>query len=105
MATPEPQQVTKEMVEEALYLVIDPELGWNIMDLGLVYDIHIVGGNVQIEMTMTTPGCPMGQSITQGVERAVGGLPGVENVYVEIVWNPPWSPDKMSERARAHFGF
>ncbi|WP_164669490.1 metal-sulfur cluster assembly factor [Virgibacillus doumboii] len=92
-------------VGASLFEVIDPELGVNIMDLGLVYGIAVdVEDNVKIVMTLTTPGCPMHDSIKTGVMRRVSKVEGVGNVLVDIVWDPPWSPVKMSDRAKEMLG-
>ncbi len=91
----------KEQIQNALYDVLDPELGINIMDLGLVYEIGIEDEqNVVITMTLTTPGCPMHDSITFGVQNRLRQIEGVQNVDVNIVWEPAWNPDKMSDRAK-----
>jgi metal-sulfur cluster biosynthetic enzyme len=88
----------------ALREVPDPELGCGIVDLGLVYGLIIDGGKVGVQMTVTTPGCPMAGAITSGVEAAVWKIPGVSDVSVEIVWEPPWHPSMMSEAARRQVG-
>jgi FeS assembly SUF system protein len=90
----------REAIIEKLKTVYDPELGLNVYDLGLIYKIEIDDGNVDIEMTLTTPGCPLHSSITQGVENAVYSVPGVKNVHVELVWEPAWSPDRITEEGR-----
>ncbi|MBM7554056.1 metal-sulfur cluster assembly factor [Thalassobacillus pellis] len=88
-------------VEEALYQVIDPELGINIVDLGLVYDIHVSQNNdVHVKMTLTTPGCPLHDSIVGGAETMIYGIDEVNDVKVDLVWHPAWSPDKMSAHAK-----
>ncbi len=97
--------VTEEAVREALRTVVDPELGINVVDLGLVYGIQIDGGKVQVRMTLTAIGCPLAFMVHQMVDQAVRQVPGVESVEVELVWDPPWSPDRMSEEARALLGF
>lgn len=90
-------------LREALHDVIDPELGYNIEDLGLVYDIGIEGGLVDVTMTMTTPGCPAQDYIVSGVEHRLAEEAGVTGVFVTVVWDPPWSPRRMSAEAKAHF--
>ncbi|OZU87986.1 FeS assembly SUF system protein [Virgibacillus indicus] len=93
-------------VGAALFEVIDPELGINIMDLGLVYGIGVdYEDNVEIKMTLTTPGCPMHDSIMNGVKYRVGQLEGVGNVHVDLVWDPAWNPGKMSDKAKEMLGF
>ena len=94
----------EQTVRDALRQVIDPELGCNIVDLGLVYRIQINNGTIAVEMTLTTPGCPMHESIAAGVKAAVLQLPAVEEVNLAIVWDPPWSPDRMTDAGRAMLG-
>ncbi|MGH6956220.1 MAG: iron-sulfur cluster assembly protein [Caulobacteraceae bacterium] len=93
-----------DRIAEALRQVIDPELGYNIVDLGLVYDVTIDGGAVRVVMTTTTPGCPATGYLTQGAGESVSALPQVERVEVELSYNPRWSTDMMSAEAKAHFG-
>ncbi|SHG22815.1 metal-sulfur cluster assembly factor [Ornithinibacillus halophilus] len=93
-------------VGAALFEVIDPELGVNIMDLGLVYGIEAdEDNNVVITMTLTTPGCPMHDSIKNGVTYRVKQIEEVHEVEVNIIWEPAWSPAKMSDKAKAMLGF
>ena len=94
---------TVESVRDALHDVIDPELGFNIVDLGLVYDISIDDGIVDVRMTMTTPGCPAQDYIVTGVERRLADVVGVTGVFVTVVWSPAWSPRLMSPSAKVHF--
>ena len=96
--------VTEATLLEALCQVIDPELGCNIVDLGLIYSLKLDGSKVTVTMTLTTPGCPMHESIRWGVETALLGLEGVESAEVEVVWDPPWHPSMMSEFGRAATG-
>jgi Predicted metal-sulfur cluster biosynthetic enzyme len=93
-----------DQVKLALRKVKDPELNINIIDLGLVYDIRVDGTEVQVDMTLTSPGCPAGPHIIGDVERAVKPLPGVEKVTINLVWDPFWSPDKIEPRVRAYMG-
>jgi metal-sulfur cluster biosynthetic enzyme len=96
--------VTEAEVMNALRYVIDPEIGLNIVDLGLVYNIIIEEAMITITMTLTTPGCPMHSSITGWVENQVNALePGYE-VFVNLVWEPRWTPDMMSDEARQMLG-
>ena len=97
-------QTLADRVRLALRKVKDPELNLNIVDLGLVYDIVVEGGNVQIDMSLTSPGCPAGPQIMGDVERAVKALPGVEHVGLNLVWNPMWTPDRIEPRVRAYMG-
>ena len=83
---------TEEEIRERLYSVEDPELRMSIMELGLVYGIEQHDGNVEITMTLTSPGCPLGPVIHQEVQRALGDLPDVNSVDVKIVWTPKWDP-------------
>lgn len=94
------QPVTQETVLETLQLVIDPELGCNIVDLGLIYDVNIEGSKVSVTMTLTTPGCPMHESISQGAQIALLNLPGVNDAEINVVWDPPWHPSMMTEQGR-----
>ncbi len=96
--------LTENDVRETLRQVVDPEIGCNIVDLGLIYGIIIDGSTIMVQMTLTTPGCPMHESIAAGVERVLRSLPGVEDVDVQIVWDPPWHPSMMSEEGRAQVG-
>ena len=92
-------------VVEALATVIDPELGYNIVDLGLVYDVAVDGGTARIRMTTTRPGCPATNALKRGAEEAAGSVPGIAAVAVDMTWLPPWSPELMSDRAKAALGF
>lgn len=96
--------LTKEQVLEALKQVYDPEIPVDIVNLGLLYDVRIEDGVVQITMTMTSPGCPVTDFIRAEVERIAGALPGVDAVSVEFVWDPPWSPEMMSAEAKRTLG-
>jgi metal-sulfur cluster biosynthetic enzyme len=92
-----------ERVAAALKTVIDPELGYNILDIGLVYGLEAEDGRVRILLTTTTPGCPATAFIREAVENCVGAVPGVGAVEVEMTWQPRWSPERMSDEAKAHF--
>lgn len=100
MAAPQP---TVESVFEALHDVIDPELGYNIVDLGLVYGAEIDDETLRVTMTMTTPGCPAQDYIVMGVRERAMMIPGIGDVDVSVVWEPRWSPQAMSPAAKAHF--
>ena len=89
---------------EALRQVVDPEIDCNIVDLGLIYSVAIEGTKVLVQMTLTTPGCPMHESIAWGAKMALLNLDGVEDAEVQIVWDPPWNPSMMSDLGRAHVG-
>jgi len=95
---------TSDQVKLALRKVKDPELNLNIVDLGLVYEIAVDGSDVQIDMTLTSPGCPAGPQIMGDVERAVKAMPGVDNVTLNLVWQPFWSPDRIEPRVRNYMG-
>ncbi len=98
-------QLQKDLIREMLKDVIDPELGVNIVDLGLVYDSNISEDNdVEVVMTLTSMGCPLGPVIVGEVQRALSGLLGVGQISVRIIWSPPWSPAMMSEDARDELG-
>lgn len=95
---------TSDQVRMALRKVKDPELNLNIIDLGLVYDIAVDGGDVAIDMTLTSPGCPAGPQIMGDVERAAKAMAGVTAVNINLVWEPFWSPEKIEPRVRAYMG-
>lgn len=96
----------EEMVREALREnVIDPEIGVNIVDLGLVYDLAVTDGVAEVTMTLTTPACPLGPYIDSEVRSAVADVPGITGANVNLVWSPPWDPSKMSEDAKLELGF
>lgn len=92
--------VTEEQVREALSTVMDPELGFNIVDLGLVYDIEIDGDTVNVTMTLTYMGCPAGPQMVAAARQAVERLEGVEHANINLVFSPPWTPDMMREEIR-----
>ncbi len=98
-------ELTREKVLEALKRVVDPEIGIDIVNLGLVYDVKIEGGRVHIKMTMTTPGCPLYATLMKSAEEAIKALEGVEEAKVELVWDPPWRPEMMSEEAKEKLGY
>jgi metal-sulfur cluster biosynthetic enzyme len=93
-----------DQVKMALRKVKDPELNLNIIDLGLVYEIALDGSDVNIDMSLTSPGCPAGPQIMGDVERAVKALPGVSNLHLNLVWQPFWTPDRIEPRVRAYMG-
>lgn len=92
--------VTKEEVLKALEVVKDPELRINIVDLGLVYDVNLEENKCRVLMTLTSPACPVGPIITSQAESVLRRLPGIEEASVEITFDPPWTPDMMSERLK-----
>ena len=97
--------VIEAQVMEALQTCFDPEIPVDIYELGLIYEIKVdPSGCVTITMTLTSPACPAAQSIPEDVERKLRAIPGVTDVHVVIVWEPPWDPDKMSEAAKLQLG-
>ncbi len=99
-----PAMITQEDVIDVLREVYDPELHYNIYDLGLVYDVAVNDGNVKILMTLTTPMCPIAPMITEQVEEMLDIMPGVKDVDIDFTFNPPWNPGMMSDEARADLG-
>ncbi|MFN7251769.1 MAG: metal-sulfur cluster assembly factor [Anaerobacillus sp.] len=96
--------LTNEEVYKALEKVLDPELGVDVVNLGLIYDVLVEEDNsVCIKMTLTTPGCPLHDTLTNGVKSAVQCLPNVTKVEVDLVWEPEWTPEKMSPKIRDMF--
>jgi metal-sulfur cluster biosynthetic enzyme len=96
--------IDEQAVWDALREVVDPEIGINLVDLGLIYSIRIDGSRVSVTMSLTTPGCPMHESLARGVKIALLRLDPVEEANVEVVWDPPWSPAMMTPEARAQMG-
>ena len=96
---------SKEEVVEALRQVEDPELGMDIVDLGLFYGAEIEGPNVKINYTLTSMGCPAGAMFQEDIERVVKEIPGVEGVESDLTFDPPWTPDRMSDDAKFILGF
>jgi metal-sulfur cluster biosynthetic enzyme len=97
--------VTVEDVFEALRVVEDPELGMDVVDLGLVYDVVVDEGQVTVTYSLTSMGCPAGALIDEQIREVVGSLDGVSEVATDLVWSPPWSPDMMSDDAKFVLGF
>ena len=96
---------TKEDITEALRGVEDPELGMDIVELGLLYDVAVDGSKVHVTYSLTSMGCPVGPMIEQQITETVAEMDGVENVESELTWDPPWSPEKMSDDAKFVLGF
>jgi metal-sulfur cluster biosynthetic enzyme len=94
-----------EIVEDALSNVIDPELGLDFVELGLIYGIELDGSKVHVTYTLTTPACPIGPQVAEQIDEFVGELEGVDEVTSSMVFTPPWSPDKMSEDAKFALGY
>lgn len=97
--------VTVEDVEGALTNVIDPELGLDFVELGLIYDIEVDGGAVHVSFTLTTPACPIGPQVTEQIEEFVSELDGVDSVASTMTFMPPWTPERMSEDAKFALGY
>jgi metal-sulfur cluster biosynthetic enzyme len=96
--------VSEEFVLEKIKEIIDPEIGINIVDMGLIYEVDIDDTTVDIKMTLTSPGCPAGGQIINGAQHVTQQLDGVEEVNIEVVWNPRWTPELMSEDAKDELG-
>ncbi len=97
-------QLTTEVIYESLKTVFDPEIPVNVVDLGLIYDVQVNKGDVYVQMTLTFPGCGMGPYIAQQAEWAIQDSEGVEEVEIELVFDPPWTPELISEEARSQLG-
>ncbi len=95
----------RQAIWEALHDVHDPEVGLDIVNMGLVYEIKLDAGTVDVVMTLTSPSCPAGERIVEGVYRRVMRVPGVTEVFVPVTFEPPWSPAKISEAGRAQLGW
>jgi metal-sulfur cluster biosynthetic enzyme len=95
---------SEEAVRTALRKVKDPELNLSIIDLGLVYEVMVEDGDVHIQMTLTSPGCPSGPEILSDAQRAVEAVEGVKTVDVELVWSPYWTPERIDPKVRAYLG-
>lgn len=93
-----------QTLADSLKSVIDPELGYNIVDIGLVYEVEVLDGRARILLTTTTPGCPATNYIRQAVESCAAAVPGISGVDVTMTWQPRWSTDRMSDEAKSHFG-
>ncbi len=96
---------TKDEVVEALREVEDPELGMDIVELGLMYDVEVEGPRVKVIHSLTSMGCPAGQMIQEGIHDAAASVEGVDEVEVELTFDPPWTPDMMSDDAKFILGF
>ena len=97
--------ILKEKIYEILALIIDPEIGINIVDLGLVYDVNIDNhGKVVVKMTLTAPNCPYGEFILNDVHQYISGIEGISTVNVDLTFEPPWDPSKISDEAKYYMG-
>jgi metal-sulfur cluster biosynthetic enzyme len=97
--------VSVEDVTDALRDVIDPELGLDFVELGLIYGVEVDGGTVHVTYTLTSPGCPIGPQVAEQIDEYVGELDGVEEVQSTMTFSPPWTPERMSEDAKFALGF
>jgi metal-sulfur cluster biosynthetic enzyme len=97
--------VTEEQVFDALRVVEDPELGMDVVDLGLVYDVRVEDGTVTLTYSLTSMGCPAGAMIEEQMREVVTAMDGVESVVTDLTWSPPWSPEMMSDDAKFVLGF
>lgn len=98
-------EITEDLVKLALRRVKDPELNLNIVDLGLVYEIRVDGTQVNVDMSLTSPACPSGPELLHDATTQVQAIPGVTKADVNIVWSPPWTPDRIEPRVRVYLGF
>jgi metal-sulfur cluster biosynthetic enzyme len=96
---------TVDDVQDALANVIDPELGLDFVELGLIYDVEIEDGEVYVTFTLTSPGCPIGPQVSEQIEEFVSELDGVTRVYPKMTFSPPWTPELMSEEAKFALGY
>jgi len=102
---PPANSATELKIWSILQSVVDPELHYNIVDLGLVYGVDFAAGEARIRMTLTSPGCPYGPYLIHETRQAVKSVGGVEKVNIELVWDPPWGPARMTEEIRLEMGF
>lgn len=103
--TPADGGISADQARLVLRRVKDPELNLNIVDLGLIYDIHVDGNNVRVDMSLTSPGCPSGPEIMGEAEQQLRSIEGIEKVEMNLVWSPPWTPERIEPRVRAYMGF
>jgi metal-sulfur cluster biosynthetic enzyme len=101
---PTAETITPDLVRLALRRVRDPEINLNIVDLGLVYDIQVDNNSVRVDMSLTSPGCPSGPEIMAEAEQQLKEIEGVGEVAVNLVWSPPWSPERIDQRVRSYLG-
>lgn len=105
MTDASPGEALRVRALEALGEVIDPELGLDVVELGLVYSVDVCGRDLHVDLTMTSPACPLGDVIARDAETRLRALDGVDDVEVRLVWDPPWTPERMSQSARAALGW
>ena len=103
--SPAAPALTEDQVRLALRRVRDPELNLNIVDLGLVYAIRVDGTNVEVDVSLTSPGCPSGPEILKNAEDEVKTTEGIGEVAINLIWSPPWTPERIEPRVRAYLGF
>jgi metal-sulfur cluster biosynthetic enzyme len=101
----QPAAFTADQARLVLRRVKDPELNLNIVDLGLIYDVIVVGNDVRVDMSLTSPGCPSGPEIMGEAEKELRTLPGIGEAVVNLVWSPAWTPERIEPRVRAYMGF
>lgn len=97
--------ITPDLVKLALRRVKDPDMNLNIVDLGLIYDVRVEGNDISVDMSLTSPACPSGAEIMQDAEEQLKSLDGVGKAEINLVWSPPWGPDRIEPRVRAYLGF
>ena len=100
-----PGAITEDLVKLALRRVKDPEVNLNIVDMGLIYDVRIAGSDVTVNMSLTTPACPSGPQIMSEAEEQLKTIDGIGKVELNLVWSPPWGPQRIEPRVRAYLGF
>ena len=100
-----PGAITEDLVKLALRRVKDPEVNLNIVDMGLIYDVRIAGSDVSVDMSLTTPACPSGPQIMSEAEEQLKSIDGIGKVELNLVWSPPWGPQRIEPRVRAYLGF
>jgi metal-sulfur cluster biosynthetic enzyme len=103
--TPGPYSERERLITENLKQIYDPEIPMNIVDLGLIYGFEWAGDDVTLKMTLTAPGCPVAGILAEEVKNAIEKVPQVHGAKVDLIWDPPWSPDRMSEFAKRQFGY
>ena len=97
--------ISADQARLVLRRVKDPDLNINIVDLGLVYEVHVNGSNVQVDISLTSPGCPSGPEIMGEAEQQLRLIPGIGDVTMNLIWSPPWTPERIEPRVRAYMGF
>jgi metal-sulfur cluster biosynthetic enzyme len=97
--------ISMDQARLVLRRVKDPELNLNIVDLGLIYDIQVDGTDINVDMSLTSPGCPSGPEIMGEAEKQLRTIPGVGDVKMNLIWSPPWTPDRIEPRVRTYLGF